>query len=107
MSKELIYEWNKELTELYEEVREDRDMWAKKSKELYEENLRLKRIEKVAALMKADKSILATLMDLNNRLVCANQLINKLKKCDNCKENTTLNPYCIDCENHSKWELGN
>ena len=34
MLVEFATEWNKGLTELYEKVREDRDMWVKKTKEL-------------------------------------------------------------------------
>lgn len=42
---------------------------------------------------------------LRRKIADLEKQIEKLKKCDNCKENTVLNPYCIDCENHNKWEL--
>lgn len=77
----------------------------KRIAELEKENAELKGLKDVATLIRANNGTVITLMQLNNRLVSANQLINKLKKCDNCKENTTINPFCIDCENHSKWVL--
>lgn len=74
-------------------------------REQKEQIKKLQSVKEVATLIKANNSTLVTLMELNNKLVSANQLIKKLKKCDNCMNNIIMNPYCIDCENHSKWVL--
>ena len=79
------------------------------TKELQEENERLKSIEDVATLIKANNSTVVTLMELNNRLVSANKQIEKMKCCRNCENDWTIDGVksniCVKCKNHSNWEL--
>ena len=44
----------------------------------------LKSIEDVATLIRSNNSTVVTLLELNNRLVFANQQIEKMKCCNNC-----------------------
>lgn len=66
-----------------------------------EEGLR----RKIAELKKRNEELDKALITSTKNNIERQKIIDKMKCCDNCKENTTFNPYCIDCENKSKWEL--
>lgn len=91
---------NLEDTEIVNKALEQRIKVLKKERE------QLKGIKEVAVLIKANNSTVVTLMELNNRLVSANQQIEEMKMCCNCDWSNYLpNGNCLDCDGKKNWKL--